>query len=211
MTEDGRVILPEGLVNWNAGMIMIFCFIIAGWSARLKAVNAMVLGTVFASGALLMIGGFHWAWFAALAILAFSIGEMLSSPKFLEFLGNIAPPQKKAMYLGFSQLSLGIGWSLEGYFGPRWYDQWASKDRFSRELLSERGMDAGAVADIPQGEAFRTLVEFTGQSASELTQTLYNSHNVGLVWYVMGGIGLASAVGLVFYGRWVDARVRTAA
>jgi hypothetical protein len=125
MTNDGMVIQPEGLVNWNAGMIMIFCFVIAGLSGKIKAINSMVLGTMLSSGALLIIGGFSAAWFVAIAILVFSTGEMLSSPKFLEFLGNIAPNQKKAMYLGFSQFALGIGWSLEGFFAPRWYDQWA--------------------------------------------------------------------------------------
>ncbi len=203
MTEDGQVIQPEGLVNWNAGMIMLFCFVIAGLSARLKAINSMILGTLLASGALLLIGGFHWAWFVALAIVAFSVGEMLSSPKFLEFLGNIAPNQKKAMYLGFSQFALGIGWSLEGYFGPRWYDQWASKENFSRELLLERGMSADAVSAIPEGEVFETLVSYTGEPAQQLTQILYNSHSVGMVWYVMGIVGLVSAVGMFAYGRWL--------
>jgi dipeptide/tripeptide permease len=206
MTEDGLVILPEGLVNWNAGMIMLMCFLVAGWSARIKAVNSMVLGTVLASGALMVIGGFHVAWFVAIAILTFSMGEMLSSPKFLEFLGNIAPPQKKAMYLGFSQLSLGIGWSLEGYFGPVLYEHFASKERFSREMLSDQGMPASQVAEIPQGEAFEQLVSFTGQSARELTTLLAEGHNIGMVWYIMGGVGLVSAVGMVLYGRWVAAQ-----
>jgi hypothetical protein len=127
---------------------------------------------------------------------------MLSSPKFLEFLGNIAPNQKKAMYLGFSQFALGIGWSLEGFFAPRWYDQWASKDRFSLELLAERGMPADQVAAIPQGEAFDHLVRFTGESAGQLTQLLYQSHNIGQVWYVMGIVGIISAFGMYMYGRW---------
>lgn len=202
MTNDGMVIQPEGLINWNAGLIMIFCFLIAGFSAKLKAINSMVLGTLLSSGALLIIGGFSYAWFIAIAIIVFSIGEMFSSPKFLEFLGNIAPNQKKAMYLGFSQFALGIGWSFEGYFGPRWYGQWASKDRFSLDLLAERGMSADQISAIPQGEAFDHLVRFTGESASQLTQVLYHSHNIGQVWYVMGIVGIFSAFGMYMYGRW---------
>ena len=203
MSQDGSTILPEGLVNWNAGVIMIFCFLIAGWSARLRAVNSMMIGTLLCSAGLFVFGASSFAWFVALGIIAFSTGEMLSSPKFLEFLGNIAPSDKKAMYLGFSQLPQGIGWTLEGYFGPRWYDIWASKDRFSLEMLEQRGMSVAELGNIPQGEAFQTLITFTGESADALTVALYQTHDIGLLWYVMGSVGVLSAIGMYFYGKWV--------
>jgi len=78
------------------------------------------------------------------AIASFSIGEMLSSPKFSEFIGNFAPHDKKAMYLGFSQIPLAVGWTLEGFLGPWLYGVFASKDAFSRELLVER-LQAGSL------------------------------------------------------------------
>ena len=79
-------------------------------------------------------------WAMVFAISIFSVGEMLSSPKFSEFIGNIAPSDKKAMYLGFSQIPLGIGWSLEMVVAPRLYAHYASKDTFARELIVERGL-----------------------------------------------------------------------
>ena len=93
MNQDGQSIQPEGLVNLNAMLIMFFCFIVAGWSARLKATNSMALGTFLAAAALLTMGGFNFVWIIVLAIACFSIGEMLSSPKSSEYLGNIAPAQ----------------------------------------------------------------------------------------------------------------------
>jgi hypothetical protein len=127
---------------------------------------------------------------------------MLASPKSSEYLGNIAPPDKKAMYLGFTQAPIGIGWSLEGKLGPMWYDQWASKETFSRQLLSENGMDQSSLDAIPNGEAFDYLLDFTGQTASEATALLYQSHNIGQLWYIMAAIGVISAFGLYVYGRW---------
>ncbi|MCV6606559.1 MAG: MFS transporter, partial [Porticoccaceae bacterium] len=97
MTDDGSRILPEGLLNWNFGMIMTTCFLFAGLSAKLRAVDSMMIGTFIASAALCWIGSVSWGWYAAFGILVFSAGEMLSSPKSSEFIGNIAPPQKKAM------------------------------------------------------------------------------------------------------------------
>ena len=204
MTNDGLTIKPEGLINLNAGMIMIFCFAIGGWlSGKMKALTSMIVGTVLGSVALAWMGHSNWAWVFVFGILLFSTAEMLSSPKFLEYLGNIAPRDNKAMYLGFSQMSLAVGWTLEGYIGPWLYDVFASKDRFSRELLAERGMDGSAILEIPQGEAFTRLVEFTGESAQSLTAIMYEAHNIGYVWYIMAVVGVISAVGIYAYGRWM--------
>ena len=86
MTRDGKSILPEGLININAMLIMLSCFIVAGWSALMRATNSMALGTFLAAAALLLLGGFNYVWIMVLAIVCFSLGEMLSSPKCLEYL-----------------------------------------------------------------------------------------------------------------------------
>ncbi|MCP4447396.1 MAG: MFS transporter [Myxococcales bacterium] len=138
------------------------------------------------------------------AISIFSVGEMLSSPKFSEFMGNFAPAEKKAMYLGFSQIPLAVGWTLEGFIGPRLYEHYASKDIFARELIVERGlMDAQGAEAIKNGEAFDKLVALTGEAPQALTDVLYATHDVGMVWNIMGVVGILSAIGIYVYGRWI--------
>jgi hypothetical protein len=203
MNEDGTRIQPEGMVNINAGLIMTTCFIFAWISGKMRATTSMTIGTLFASAALFASGYSTSGWISLGAIAIFSIGEMLSSPKFSEFIGNFAPSDKKAMYLGFSQIPLAIGWTLEGKFGPVLYDIYASKDKFSRELLVERGMSLADATNIPQGEAFDHLIRFTGESAQVLTQTMYDTHSVHMVWTIMGGIGIISAIGIWIYGKWI--------
>jgi hypothetical protein len=240
VSGDGTRIQPEGIVNINAMMIMATCFLFAGFSARMRATTSMVVGTLLSSVALFMIGQATLGWLCALAIAVFSVGEMLSSPKFLEFIGNIAPSNKKAMYLGFSQLPLGIGWTAEGYFGQKMYHAYASRDRFSMELLSDR-IDAGTtsapdletltklaenaksvsasellqlhekggaslVEVIPVGERFDWLVAFTGESADSLREVLYRTHDVGMIWNIMAGVGVATAVAIWGYGLWLRGR-----
>jgi hypothetical protein len=232
---DGTAIQPEGMLNINAGLIMVSCFFFAWLSGKMRATTSMTLGTLLASVAMFMSGYSMLGWVSVGAIAIFSVGEMLSSPKFSEFIGNIAPHDKKAMYLGFSQLPLAIGWSLEGKLGPAMYEHFASKDRFARELLRDRMSDGAAslpdpdtlntwaenakttaeslaglshqpaefVGKIPQGEAFTWLVKMTGEDPLALTRLLHDTHNVGLVWYILGGIGILSAIGIWIYGRWV--------
>ena len=84
------------------------------------------------------------------------------------------------------------------------YDHFASKERFARELLVEKGyMAVDAVAQIKEGEAFGKLVELTHMDKWTLTQQIYASHSVGTVWYLMAGIGVATALGIFLYGRWM--------
>ena len=203
MSKDGKRIQPEGMLNLDAGMIMVTCFIFAWISGKMRATTSMVVGTLLATGAMFMIGFSVAGWTMVAAILIFAIGEMLSSPKFSEYIGNFAPADKKAMYLGFSQIPLAIGWSLEGFIGPALYDHFASKERFAREMLLQKGMAASQVHAIKQGEAFQKLVDFTHDTPEHLTTVLYNSHHVGLLWVLLGFIGIVSAVGIYIYGRWV--------
>lgn len=203
MNEQGTKIMPEGMLNLNAGLIMVTCFLFAYMSGLMRATTSMVVGTLLATAALFAIGASTSGWIMVLCIMTFSVGEMLSSPKFSEFIGNFAPSDKKAMYLGFSQIPLAIGWTLEGKIGPMLYDHFASKDRFSRELLADKGLSLDEIARIPQGEAFDHLVKFTGESADVLTQVLYDAHNIGYVWYIMGAIGALSAVMIYAYGKWL--------
>ncbi|MDH4055031.1 MAG: MFS transporter [Gammaproteobacteria bacterium] len=202
MTQDGKTILPEGLININAMLIMFVCFIVAGWSALMRATTSMALGTFLAASTLLLFAGFNSVWIVLVAIICFSIGEMLSSPKCSEYLGNIAPAQKKAMYLGFSQLPLGIGWVLEGYFGQVLYAEYGAKDTIARQSLLDGGMSQTDVAAVPVGEAFQKLVEITGQTADALTAQLYMNNDIGGAWYIMATVGIVSAAGMYVYGRW---------
>ena len=205
MDKAGHAIQPEGIVNINAGMIMLTCFLVAGLSARMRATTSMVLGTFFLAGALALLGFSNQAGLAVLAMAIFSVGEMLASPKFSEFLGNIAPMDKKAMWIGFSQAPILIGYTIEGKLGPLFYNLFSSKDVFARQLLVARGLSPDQVTEkaLPVGDAFKRLVEFTGQSPEALTRQLYQGHHVGLTWYIFAGIGLLSAVMIYFYGRWI--------
>ena len=204
MDQSGLTILPEGMMNINFGLIMLTCFLFAACAQRLGTMRSLVIGTLLCSASMFMIGGVNWGWYVFLAIVIFSVGEMLASPTSSKFIGNIAPPDKKAMYLGFKELPYGIGWVAESYLGPALYDKWAAKETLSRNLLaSDYGLSAEQLAAIPQGEYFTHLVERSGQTASAMTHHLYVNNDIGLVWFIMGCVGVVSAFGLFLYGRWI--------
>lgn len=212
MSKDGKEIQPEGLLNLNAGLIMLTCFLFGALSGKMKAITSMVIGTVLATAAMFLSGYSTLGWISVFAIFIFSIGEMLSSPKFNEYIGNFAPADKKAMYLGFSQASLAIGWTLEGKVGPVLYEKMASKEVFARQALASKGLSTEEIAAIPQGEGFAKLVELSGSDKWTVTHDLYAQHHasIGMVWYIMGGVGVVSAIGIYMYGVWVKRRLARA-
>ncbi len=202
MNKTGTEIQPEGMLNLNSGIIMTTCFLAAWVSGLMRATTAMVVGIIFASAALFLSGYSTLGWVSLGGIAIFSTGEMMSSPKSSELIAQFAPSDKKAMYLGFSQIPHAIGWFAEGKLGPWLYDHLASKERFAREMLLEHGW---TVTTIKDGEAFDALVKLLRQPAHDVTHLLYlrHAHSIGWVWYIMGGVGLLSAIGVWLYGRWL--------
>jgi len=207
LDKTKQFIQPEGVMNINAGLIMLTCFFFAWLSSRMRILRSIALGTSLAALSLFLIGFSTAGWTALGAVAVFSVGEMLSSPKFGEFVGgHLAPDDKKAMYLGLSQISFAVGSTIEGKVGPFLYDHLASKERFAREMLLERGVPAEAVQALPQGEAFGRLVEVMQQPPDVVTRLLYEGHSVGQMWFLMAGVGLATAALVLVYAAWLQRR-----
>ncbi|MBT9584783.1 MFS transporter [bacterium] len=203
----GTEIQPEGLANLNAAMIMTTCFLFGYLSSRLKALHSMLVGISLVMVGYVFLGNSGAPLVGAFAIIVFSMGEMLSSPKFGEFVGNIAPDDKKAMYLGFSQISVALGATLQSFIGLRVYSKIASKDQFARDMLvNQYHYTAEAIRQIPNGDAFKKLVEVTGQSPEKLTNLLFTTHGAGRIWYMFVAVGVVTATCLYLYSVWIERR-----
>ncbi len=195
---------PEGMLNLNCAMIMFTCFFFAWLSSKMRILRSIALGTSLAALSMCLIGISHMGWFCLLSIAVFSIGEMLSSPKFSEFVGtHLASSDKKGMYLGLGQMSFAIGSTLEGLIAPRLYDMLSSKDTFSREMLLElKLVTPQQLEAIKPGEAFNQLVLLSGRAPEELTQFMYHHHSVASMWYIMAGVGFLTALLILIYSFW---------
>lgn len=211
LSKDGMQIEPEAIVNINSGLIMFTCVLFAALGAKMRATNSLLVGTILVVFALTLLGMFNLAWLCVAAMVVFSIGEMLASPKYSEFLGNIAPPDKKAMWIGFSQAPILIGATLEGKVGPYLYHLWSDKDVCARKMLVAGGMDPSQVKvdALPVGEAFHKLVEVTGKAPADLTRALYETNRIGDTWYFFAAVGMVSAILIWAYGRWIHRLAKT--
>jgi MFS family permease len=81
----------------------------------------MIVGITLGTLGMAILAISTYSWVFILGILIFSIGEMTAHPKFISYVGLIAPPDKKALYLGYSFLYGVIGSGIGGILGATLY------------------------------------------------------------------------------------------
>lgn len=105
----------------NAGTIIVLQLIISSIVKNTKALPTMIFGIALGTIGMGILAISTHAWVFMAGIMIFSIGEMTAHPKFISYVGLIAPPDKKALYLGYSFLYGVIGSGIGGVLGAYTY------------------------------------------------------------------------------------------
>lgn len=105
----------------NAGAIILLQLVISAIVRKTKALPTMIAGITIGTLGIVMLALSANAWVFVAGLFIFSIGEMTAHPKFIAYIGEIAPPDKKALYLGYSFLYGVIGSGVGGILGAFLY------------------------------------------------------------------------------------------
>jgi dipeptide/tripeptide permease len=97
----------------NAGTIILLQVVVSRIVKNIKPLPTMVAGIVIGSLGFICLAFASNAWIFILGIAVFSVGEMTAHPKYYSYIGLVAPPDKKAVYMGYAFLYGVIG-SLVG-------------------------------------------------------------------------------------------------
>ena len=138
----------------------------------------------------------------ALAIFVFAIGEMWCSPKFSEYIGLTAPPDKKALYMGYSNIPFAIGWAGGNLVSGYLYEHLGSKLNFARQyLVQQAGMSPADAAAVPQEKVMQTMASMMngGASVDDATRLLWNAHHPWIVWVILTSVGVVSTGFMIVY------------
>lgn len=230
-TARGTMITQEWMINANAGLIVVLVVFVSYLVARMRRLTSILLGMTISAGGLVAAGFTMSGYLCILGILCFSVGEMLASPKMNDYLGVIAPEGQKALYMGYANIPLAIGWSYGSLRGGEVYDKMGDKANLSLNYLAEKfaitkdlsqdsivakvqaaGVDSTravqAVSDaFVQGEgiartkATEFLQTVSGLDAAQVTQTLWSVYHPYKLWYQFAAIGIASAIGVAIYAH----------
>jgi MFS family permease len=195
----GAQITQEWLINANAGLIILAVVYINFLVSRMRRVHSMFIGISIASVGLIAAGFTTGGYYCLLGILIFSVGEMLSSPKMNEYLGVIAPEGKKGLYMGYANIPQGIGWGLGSWFAGQVYGEMGDKANLAIRYLA----DNNGVTGVDRTGAMNKLVEVTGLTHQEATELLWAAYKPYELWYQFAAVGVASALLMLVYAKWV--------
>lgn len=111
----------EHITVVNAGAIILLQLLVSTLVRKTKALPTMITGVLIGSLGLTMIAISRNPWVLIIGLIIFSIGEMSAHPKFIAYISEIAPEEKKALYLGYSFLYGVIGSGIGGILGATLY------------------------------------------------------------------------------------------
>lgn len=200
MAEEGAQVNPEWMINMNPGLI-VFTMIFFGYlTSFVKPLTSIVIGMVVATAGSVLAGTATIGAACLIGIAVFSVGEMLSSPKKMEFLASLAKKGQEGLFMGYANIPVAIGWVAGSLIAGSAYEENGDKVNLARKYMETKlEMGADLVAGIEKSQVVSTLAEKLGQTPLEVQRLLYETYQPQTLWYDIGKIGLASVVGMVIY------------
>jgi len=105
----------------NAGTIIILQLFISNIVKKKKALPTMITGIGIGTVGMAILAVSANIWVFITGMVLFSIGEMTAHPKFISYIGLVAPTKNKAMYMGYLFLYGVFGSSIGGIVGAKLY------------------------------------------------------------------------------------------
>jgi proton-dependent oligopeptide transporter, POT family len=190
------------ITSVDAFYIICLQLYISSLSMRLKPLYSIMTGILILSVGLFLMFNILNPWIILLGILVFSVGEMASSPKYTEYVGGIAPSDKKALYMGTSFLPLAVGHYAAGWISGKPYEIVADKLFLLKKAVAAKGFDIPDISGtFTQTDYFNRAQQLFGMDSHQLTQHLWNTYHPSKVWILYSGMALAASLMLFLYDK----------
>ena len=191
----------EFITNADAMFIIIFQIIVSSFVMRFKPLKTMTAGFLVCSIGMALTLVTQNVMFTLAAILIFALGEMAGSPKITEYIGRIAPSDKKALYMGYSFIPVFLGNLFAGFISGGVYETLSDKNNFVKQEVAKRGLEISET--LSQNDYFNSAAVKMGMSPRELTNYLWDVYHPGDMWYVILALGLVSVIALYLYDKFM--------
>lgn len=205
-TVHGGNLTQEWMLNLNALMISFLAFLAGYATGKFGSLTNITTGIAFAIIAIFGLMGSMSGWWVLGCIAIYSIGEMTAAPSNFRYLSRIAPEGRKGLYMGYSNFTVGIGWSIGSIMAGHLYEHNGDKVGLARRHLVEKlGMDSGEVAALPKSDVLPMLQQKLGLDEFAVRKVLWDAYDPYSMWLVFGLIGVGSLLALFIYNRFVSA------
>ena len=202
-SDPGSIALT--LSSMDAFFIIVFQLVVSAFVMRFRPLNAMMGGIFVLAVGLGMMFSFQNGWIILLGLLIFSLGEMGSSPKYTEYVGSIAPPDKKALYMGSSFLPIALGHQIAGFISGAPYEKIADKLFLLKAEVAKRGLTIPEIVDgsFTKTDYFNEAARQMNFSQQQLTDFLWTSYHPQSIWIIFSSLAMSAVVLLFLYDRFI--------
>lgn len=200
--REGGQINPEWMINLNPGLIVFTMVFFAWLSSFLRPLTSITLGMLVATLGALLAGMTSVGWLVLAGIFVFSVGEMLSSPKKMEYLASLSSKGQEGLFMGYANVPVALGWIAGSLFAGNRYEEVGDKVNLAKQhLVDELGMDEAAVEAIDRADVMDRLAAELGGSVLDAQRMLFETYDPWWIWVEIAAIGVVSIVGMVIYDR----------
>ena len=202
MAEEGAQIPPEWMINLNPGLI-VFTVVFFGYlSSFVRPLTSILIGMLVATVGSYYAGTSIIGWSCLAGILIFSVGEMLSSPKKMEYLASLAKKGQEGLFMGYANVPVAIGWITGSIFAGNFYEKNGDKVNLARRhLVKVLEENEATVAAMEKSKVVPHLAEQLGIDEAGVRTLLFEQYHPQHIWIWIAGIGVASIALMVIYDR----------
>jgi proton-dependent oligopeptide transporter, POT family len=93
--------------------------LMSAMTRHIPAFRAITIGTLVSALAWIILIVHPSAPMVIATLFVVSIGEIIQSPRYYEYISRLAPPGQQGTYMGFAFLPIGIGSLIGGWFGGK--------------------------------------------------------------------------------------------
>ncbi len=200
--NSGGQVNPEWMINLNPGLI-VFTMVFFGYlTSFVRPMTSILIGMGVATLGSLVAGSATVGLVCIGGIFIFSVGEMLSSPKKMEYLASLAPKGQEGLYMGYVNIPVAIGWMVGSKIAGNRYEVGGDKINLAKDyLLTKLNMAKEQVEALQRSEVMDVLSQKLNMTALEARDILFQHYHPEKLWYTIAGIGLASIIAMFIYDR----------
>ncbi|MEW6387474.1 MAG: MFS transporter [Thermodesulfobacteriota bacterium] len=195
----GPQIAQEWVINLNPFLI-IFAVAPLSWYLNrvMRRLTSIFFGFILVSLGTYVVGGSMSIFVCLAGIACFTAGEILCSPKMREYLAVIAPPDKKALYMGYASIPYAFGWGYGSFLAGQIYERTGEKANLALRYMAE----VLKVQELPdRSQAFARLTEMLGQTPAQVTQLLWDKYDPSWVWTLFALAGILAAIAMYVFSH----------
>ena len=191
----GLMISYEWLYNINTILVTLFVVLFAWLTGFIDKIKAIIIGVTLSIAGLGLTSFSIDGSYLILGIIIYSFGELITNPKFNDYLSSISPKGFESSYMSYLNLSMAIGLGGGSLLGGFFYGRIAEKSSLALDYLHKSNISYSG------NSPFIYLSEKLGLTPAQTTELLWKNSDANMIWMPFLGIGVLSIIGLIYFRK----------